>query len=200
MANILGLITVDEVDILEVDADPSSGAGTPANCPGSIAIVKNVGGGIYELWQKTGTPDTAWIQIGGNDNLGNHIATQALNMSDYGIDNVADIDFDIDASNPAHQEGRTFYDKGEKALAVYNSEADITHQLGQEGLIRVYNNSGATITNGKPVYISGGENVEMRPTVALAKADSETTSRVIGVSTHDIENNTFGFVTKWGGF
>jgi hypothetical protein len=62
MANILGTITVDEVDILEVDSDPSAAAGTPAPT-GSLGIVKNVGGGIYELWQKTGVADTAWEQF-----------------------------------------------------------------------------------------------------------------------------------------
>lgn len=134
----------------------------------------------------------------GGDNLGNHIATQALNMSDFGIDNVTDIDFDIDAVNPTHQEGRVFYDKDEHTLSVYNDNTNVTHQLGQEGLIRVYNNSGATILNGKAAYITGEEEVENRPTVDLANAINASTAKVIGLATSDIPNNSFGYVTRWG--
>jgi hypothetical protein len=86
----------------------------------------------------------------------------------------------------------------EHTLSIYNDEADVTHQLGQEGLIRVYNNSGATITDGQPVYVTGNEGTEFRPTIALAQANTRLTSEVIGFSTHDIENNSFGYVTFWG--
>jgi hypothetical protein len=135
---------------------------------------------------------------GAGDNLGNHIATQALNMSDFGIDNVADVDFDIDTVNPIYQEGRVFWDNSEHTLTVYNDATDVTHQLGQEGLIRVYNNSGALISNGKCVYITGEEEIEQRPTIDLANANSTATSRVIGITTHDIPNNSFGYITRWG--
>lgn len=97
---------------------------------------------------------------------------------------------------PSHQEGRVFYDASNKALAVYNDEADITLQVGQEEWIRVYNNSGSTITNGSPLYTTGS--TAGYPTVALADATTEAKSRVIGLATHHIENNTYGYCTVRG--
>ena len=101
-------------------------------------------------------------------------------------------------SSVAHQEGRVFYDTNEHALAVFNDEADVTHQLGQEGFIRVWNGSGVTIVNGQVCYVSGTEGTEFRPAIGLARANDKATSEVIGVATHDIEASTFGYVTYWG--
>ena len=57
MANILGQITVNETNIMEVDSDPSLNVGTPAFL-GTIAILKN--GSIGRLFQKVGNADTEW--------------------------------------------------------------------------------------------------------------------------------------------
>lgn len=101
------------------------------------------------------------------------------------------------ANKPAHAEGRLFYDEAFGALAVYNDEADITLQVGQEEYIRVKNNSGATITNGTPVYLTGED--ANTPTIAVARADGTySASQAVGIATHDIENNTVGYVTVRG--
>lgn len=97
---------------------------------------------------------------------------------------------------PTHSEGLVYYDETDRSLTYYNEEADVAVNIGREMLIRVRNNSGATIANGKVVYLSGASG--QLPTIALARADSESTSRVIGVATHDIENNSFGYVTTVG--
>lgn len=60
MANILGLITVNGKQILEVDADPSAGAGTAAD-KASLAMYDN--GSLGSLYVKTGAADTAWQQV-----------------------------------------------------------------------------------------------------------------------------------------
>lgn len=99
---------------------------------------------------------------------------------------------------PAYADGTLFYSSTDNCLAFFNDEADITLQIGQENWIRVYNNSGATITNGKIVYVTGQEAVENRLTISLAQADSADTTKVIGVTTHDIGNNSFGFITQFG--
>ena len=58
MANILGLLTVNNKEVLEVDAIPSAGAGTPAPV-GSIAFFET-GSNVGELYLKVGIADTAW--------------------------------------------------------------------------------------------------------------------------------------------
>lgn len=108
------------------------------------------------------------------------------------------LDFDTTvATKPSHAEGRLFYDKAFGALAFYNEESDITLQIGQEEYIRVYNDTGSTITNGTPVYLTGESGAT--PTIAEAKADGTyAESQAIGVVTHDVEDSTTGYVTVRG--
>lgn len=56
MANILGLQTVGNVNVITVDSNPAFGVGTPANV-GSIALAQDSGW----TFQKIGVADTAWI-------------------------------------------------------------------------------------------------------------------------------------------
>ena len=97
---------------------------------------------------------------------------------------------------PTHAEGRIFYDTTNKTLAVYNDEPDVTLQIGQEQWVRVYNSSGATISNGSPVFINGAS-LDF-PTIALADASDANKYNVVGLATHDIENNSYGYVTTAG--
>lgn len=97
---------------------------------------------------------------------------------------------------PAYAEGLVFYDTDDKSLTYYNDEADVSMNLGREMWVRVRNDSGATIANGKVVYINDAQG--QLPTIRLARADAEATSRVIGIATHDIENNSDGYVTTSG--
>ena len=104
--------------------------------------------------------------------------------------------FNTSLTNPTHFEGSLFYDANKKALSYYNEESEVTINLGQAQLIRVYNNSGATIEKGKvvaPLSNFGGV-----PTIQLACACVKNKSRLVGVATHDIENNSYGYVTKAG--
>ena len=111
------------------------------------------------------------------------------------ISQVDYIDF-AQQGAPAHAEGRVFYDTSSDALAVYNAESDVTLQVGQEEWVRVYNNSGATITNGTPVYLSGEFGTV--PTISKSAASSEASSSCVGLATHDIETSTYGYVTARG--
>lgn len=61
MANIIGRLTNNEVEVLQVDAPPGGGAGTSAPIA-AIAAYNNGTTGI--LYLKTGALDTAWDQIG----------------------------------------------------------------------------------------------------------------------------------------
>ena len=114
-----------------------------------------------------------------------------------GIYGTLDLELKDEASAPAHQEGRLFYDSENHALVVYNEESEVAQQLGQEEYLRVRNNTGATITNGTPVIITGSHG-NIAPTIAPANAASDVNSRVVGLATHDIENNSFGYVTTYG--
>ncbi len=102
-----------------------------------------------------------------------------------------------EANYPTHQEGVVFYDVDNHTLSLYNDEADVTLQLGQEEFLRVRNNTGATITNGTAVLITGSHG-NAAPTISGAIATSESTSQIVGLATHDIEDSSFGYVTTYG--
>jgi hypothetical protein len=97
---------------------------------------------------------------------------------------------------PDHVEGRIYYNDEYKALTVYNDIVGSSLQVGLEEWIRVYNNSGSNIPNGTPLYATGAVGEVM--TVSPANAATEAASRVIGVATNDIANNSQGVATVRG--
>ena len=114
-----------------------------------------------------------------------------------GIIDVLDMTPLVEANYPTHQEGVIFYDSDNHTLSLYNDEADVTLQLGQEEFLRVRNNTGDIILNGSGVKITGAHG-NTAPTIAYAQADTEDNSQVVGLATHDIENDSFGYVTTYG--
>ena len=145
--------------------------------------------GAISIGQAVGTGDTV--------TFGNVNVTTALDVGGS-VEVETHIDLKTTTGNkPSHAEGRIFYDAAFGALAVYNDEADITLQVGQEEYIRVKNNTGSTVTNGTPVYLTG-EDVST-PTISVARADGTyNQSQAVGIATHDITTNSVGYVTVRG--
>tara|TARA_R110000868_G_scaffold178856_3_gene418718 strand:+ start:932 stop:1879 length:948 start_codon:yes stop_codon:yes gene_type:complete len=117
------------------------------------------------------------------------------------ITSVNYIDFNTGSAVPAHQSGRIFWDNTDGALAVYNAEADITLQVGQENWVRVYNASGVLITDGTPVKLVGthGDVPEIQLAQSVQISGSiDRGNQILGLATHDIEINTIGYVTVEG--
>jgi len=143
-----------------------------------------LGGQLPSYYAISASQHLAGILSNGND------------AAEIAMTNVGWIGLDVDASAPAHDEGRLFYDEDEHAVAFYNDESDVTVQWG-ETLVRVRNTSGQTITNGLAVYQVGTQG--HHPLVDLASATNAVMAVVVGVATHDIENNGWGYVTAYGG-
>lgn len=115
------------------------------------------------------------------------------------MDNLQNLTFDITPATPLTTEGTLYWDSTDHTLALKNDVSDVTLQIGQESLIRVRNESGSQIANGKLVYISGTETGgESRPLVSLAQANSASTAGVMGIATHSISNNSYGYITNFG--
>lgn len=104
--------------------------------------------------------------------------------------------FILAASTPSYTAGQMFYDAANGTFSMHGSEPDITLQIGQESWISARNETGSTILDGTPVYISGA-NGNM-PLITQCDADTLAASQIVGICTHDIENNTNGFVTAFG--
>lgn len=106
--------------------------------------------------------------------------------------------FDIDTTaTPAAAVGRLSWDDGNGTAQLGMKGGNVTLQLGEELLARVYNDSGVALTDGQIVYISGAQG--NRIAVKLAKADSETTSAgTLGMVTEPIAIGAEGFITVVG--
>jgi hypothetical protein len=99
---------------------------------------------------------------------------------------------------PTYAEGRTWYDSTAKALSYYNDVSGVQIHVGHDLQFKVINNTGSTIPNGSPVYITGTSSGQTYPNVALAKADVAATSSVIGLTDGAIANGAAGYVTSIG--
>jgi len=152
------------------------------------------------------------------DSRGDSIAKHAISggngiaySSDDGIIKISDsddvsfnnvkvggyIDLSFDSGNPAYKEGRLFYDNDANALSYYNNNSEVTINLGQETVVPVRNNTGASIADGSLVYITGGDS-QGHPTVALARANVYATTEAVGMATNEIGDGDVGFMTTRG--
>jgi hypothetical protein len=99
---------------------------------------------------------------------------------------------------PSYSEGLVWYDSTEKALAFYNDSSLQAVHVNQDLIFKVINNTGSTIPNGSPVYVTSTSSGQTYPNVALAKADVAATSSVIGLTNGAIANGAIGYVTSQG--
>lgn len=107
------------------------------------------------------------------------------------------LQFDITPSTSNVAEGLLRWNNTDGTLDLgMGLNGIVTQQVGQELFIKVVNKTGVTITEGSAVYFNGRQGT--RPTIALAKSDSDTTSYVAGVVTENIIDNAEGFITTFG--
>ena len=100
-------------------------------------------------------------------------------------------------TTPAYSKGILWYDNVSDALAYYNGVTNNTVHIGQETQFQAYNGTASTITQGTPVYITGGS-FNTFPNVAPAQANTLTTTVVAGVANQNIPAGTNGYVVTEG--
>ena len=106
------------------------------------------------------------------------------------------IKFDT-SSTSVCSEGHLGWNADDGTLQLGMPGGNVCQQIGQEILIRVTNESGSSISNGVPVFISGatGNNIE----IDLADAESQDDNRkTLAVATEAIADTQKGFVTTFG--
>lgn len=113
-----------------------------------------------------------------------------------GVGTADFIQFDT-AVTPTPTVGKLGWDVNEHGLSVLMTGGNVNLQVGQETVLRVYNNTGSAMVDGQVVYCTGSQG--QRLTVALALANSDLTSAaIIGMVTEPIPNNAEGFITVQG--
>ena len=112
-------------------------------------------------------------------------------------DAVDHIDFSTSPVLTPNVEGRLQWNNVDGTLDLGMESGNVKLQIGQETFIRVYNNTGAPMYNGQPVYINGQFNGIA--TCALAYSLSEAISElVVGLLTMDIAHGSAGLCTARG--
>ena len=101
--------------------------------------------------------------------------------------------------------GSLYFDSDhQKGLSVRlntpeNVNPDVNLNIGQEIFVYAFNNTGAAISNGDAVYISGTYNgVDNDPLITKARANTSATGQPTGLATMDIPNGAHGWVTRYG--
>ena len=135
-----------------------------------------------------------------SDNLGSAFTATINQVS--GLTTTNFIDY-ANTSDPSAVSGRTYYDVSENALSYFpeTPNMDVTINIGQEGVTRVYNNTGIQINNGQACHLSGEFNGVATVKLAIASGTtdtSDTSYEVTGIATHNIPNGTTGFITNIG--
>ena len=111
---------------------------------------------------------------------------------------ISDYEVFTSTTPPSYAEGRVWFDSGNHTLAQYNDVTNNIVHLGEEVQLKVINNTGSSIPNGSPVYITSTSSGQTYPNIALAKADTLATSNVIGLTNGAIANGQAGYVTTIG--
>jgi hypothetical protein len=164
---------------------------------------------LYTLFTSGSTGATEVREIGWNriSRTGDTVTGDFVfngNIDVTSISPVDYIDFNTNPTVPSVTGGTLYFDSNENALSYkpITVQNDVTVNLGQESLIRIYNDLSTTILNGQVLHITGATGAV--PTVALANASklgtafTESLAQTSGVATHDIDPGDFGFMTNFG--
>lgn len=105
---------------------------------------------------------------------------------------------DFNTSTPAASAvGRVTWNTGDGTLDLGLLGGNVVLQVGQEQVQRVYNNTGASLPEGRVVYITGAQGTRL--TVSLASNTSEaTSSKSFGVLTESIADAAEGYICTEG--
>ena len=145
------------------------------------------------LANSTVTVGSTLIALGGTAAV-----ISGLTLSGAKINNSAPY-LDYSASTPpSYLEGRSWYDSTTHSLAFYNEVANNIIYTGQQVQLRVINNTGVSIAGGVPVYATSTTSGQTYPNIALAQANTVTTSAIIGLTSQSIANGAIGYVTTVG--
>jgi hypothetical protein len=108
------------------------------------------------------------------------------------------IDLNTSPAAIAHQAGRFHWNEDDSTAEIGTDLGNTVIQIGQESLVKVYNNSGIPINSGSVVYPIGTSTGGFS-NIAKAQADSHVTiTTAYGVATSDMPNGTYGFVNVFG--
>jgi hypothetical protein len=156
----------------------------------------NSSAGAGDVTGAASSTDNAITRFDGT--TGKVIQNSTVTLDDNGnILNVNSVVLDTTPATVPASVGAMSWDDGDGVPSVLLKGGNTTLQVGTQEYARVYNDSGATLTIGQVVYISGAQG--NRVAVKLARANVESTSfGTIGLVAESIANGAEGFVIVSG--
>jgi hypothetical protein len=148
--------------------------------------------GVNFTGSTTGGTSGDYLPLSGGTVTGNTTFTSGLTVN-Y-------IDFDTTPNVPSPTGGTLYFDSAENALSYkpITPSNDVTVNLGQESLIRIYNDLGFQINNGQALHITGSTSGSPTVSLAVGTGGDSVQFQISGIATHDIPNSSFGFMTVFG--
>lgn len=166
---------------------------------GAVTLVKgDVGLGNVDNTSDLDKPISTAAQTALDAKAGDGANSDITSLSGItgGISTADYLDLDT-AATPAGVVGRISWDDGNGTAQINLKGGNVTLQVGQKIIARVYNDSGVALSDGQIVYISGAHG--NRIAVKLAKANSESTSAgTLGMVTESISAGAEGYITIMG--
>ena len=178
-------------------ARASLSAGTGISYDSSTGVITNsspsLGGDVVGPASATDNAITRF-----NTTTGKLIQNSTITLDDNGnIINANSIGFDTTPATVPSTVGTMSWDDGDGVTSTLLKGGNVTLQNGTQEYARVFNDSGATLTKGQVVYISGSQG--NRVAVKLARANLEATSfGTLGLVAETITNGAEGFVIVSG--
>jgi len=148
-----------------------------------------------------GTADQKAVQaLDALNSIANSLALLAAAPAIQNNNSVATdyIDFNEQAPPPVDKPGRAYWNRDDGTVDIDQYGGTVL-QVGQELQYFAKNTSGSLIPNGTPVMFTGTIGSSGKLTFGLAIADgSVLADYMMGVTTQDIADNEFGYVTSFG--
>lgn len=153
---------------------------------------------ISDITTTGGTASGDYLPLSGGTVTGGTIFQSGVTANT--LSEINYIDFKTSPTVPSPTGGTLYFDSTENALSYkpITPNNDVTVNLGQESLIRIYNNLGFQINNGQALHITGSTSGSPTVTLAIGTGGDTTQFQVSGIATHDIPNSSFGFMTVFG--
>lgn len=143
----------------------------------------------------TGSGLDADLLDGLNTSSTNTVST-VMTRDSSGLTGIGGLNLDTTYAG-ATAVGRLSWNDGDGTADLGLKGGNVTLQVGQEEVVRVYNASGSTLNEGEVVRIVGSQG--NRVSVDRAQANAESTSaNTLGMVTESIANGAEGFITVSG--
>ncbi len=164
-----------------------------------LTVIVDDGSGAVEYWFQDGVTDVDLVakSQGGGGGVPYTGATQNVDLGEYQI-KAGQYEFD---QTPTQSAGvaKLRWNDTDGTLDLGLKGGNVNLQIGQEEVIRVVNNTGASLleANYQAVKVSGAQGQRLAVTLAQANNDANSAS-TIGLVTETIANNQEGFITTNG--